>query len=128
MRTRPTSITVIAWIIIVGALLSLFGVARFPTNPLAQRMIAESRLPMSAHIGFAVLVTVVTLVAGYGMLKGYAWSRWLYVGTGVVSLIFSVLTFPVVSILIISGLFLFVMAFFLFRRAADDWFDPAESR
>lgn len=123
METRPTSVTVIAWIIIISALFSLYGITTMTRNPIAARMLAQSPLPLSVHVGFAVVGSAVTLVAGYGVLKGYPWSRWLYIGWGVLSLVFSLITVPVISVIVVTLLFLIVMAFFLFRPAANNWFN-----
>jgi hypothetical protein len=123
METRPTSVTVIAWIIIISALFSLYGITTMTRNPIAAQMLAQSPLPLSVHVGFAVVGSAVTLVAGYGVLKGYPWSRWLYIGWGVLSLVFSLITVPVISVIVVTLLFLIVMAFFLFRPAANNWFN-----
>ena len=125
MEKRPTSVTIIAWIIIISALFSLYGITTMTRNPIAARMLAQSPLPLSVHVGFALLGSAVTLVAGYGVLKGYPWSRWLYIGWGVLSVVFSLVTVPIISVVVVTVLFLMVMAFFLFRPAANDWFSRA---
>jgi phosphoglycerol transferase MdoB-like AlkP superfamily enzyme len=127
MEKRPTSVTAIAWITIISGLIGFYGVLMQPRNPVAARLIAQSPLPMSVHMAFGGIGAIVTLVAGYGMLKGYPWSRWLYVGWGIVALIFSLVTVPIISILAVSLLFILVIAFFLFRPAANAWFRRAAS-
>jgi len=127
MPKRPTSVTVIAWIIIIGAVFALYSSFTMSSNPVAARLLDQSPLPMSVHIGFSVFGAAVILVAGYGVLKGYPWSRWLYIGWSMVGLAFSLLTVPIVSVLVISLLFLIVVAFFLFRPAANEWFNGAAS-
>jgi len=122
MEKRPVSLTIIAWVIIVGSVLSVWGIFRMQSNPMAAKLLAQSPFPLSVHVGFAVAGIVANLIAGYGILKGYPWSRWLYVGWALLSLGFSVATIPVPSLLLVSGLFLILIAFFLFRPAADAWF------
>ncbi|MEO5774003.1 MAG: hypothetical protein ABIQ32_07795 [Sphingomicrobium sp.] len=65
---------------------------------------------------------LVTLASGYGMLKGFSWSRLLYVGWSIFSLIFGYVAMPMISGLVLGIIFLAVIAFFLFRPAANAWF------
>ena len=123
MEKRPTSLTIIAWIMIISALFSLYSATTMTKNPVSAQILARSPLPASAHVAFAVFGSVATLIAGYGVLKGYPWSRWLYLGLGVLSLIFSVVTVPIISVIVLSVVFLIVIAFFLFRPAANRWFN-----
>ena len=128
MQERPLSLTIIAWIIIIGALFSLYTGATMATNPLATRMLAQSRLPVTVHQAFVIAGSLVYLVSSFGILKGHGWSRWLYVGWSILALIFSLLTTPVVSIVVLSLLTLAVVAFFLFRPAANAWFSARAAR
>jgi hypothetical protein len=127
MDKRPTSLTVIAWIIIIGALFALYSSFTLTSNPYASRMLEQSPFPVSVHVGFSVLGAILTAIAGYGVLKGYPWSRWLYIGWSIVSLVFALVTVPIISVLVISVLFLIVVVFFLFRPAANDWFSRVAS-
>ncbi|HEX5239204.1 MAG TPA: hypothetical protein VFW39_12175 [Sphingomicrobium sp.] len=127
MQKRPTSVTVIAWFVIIGALFTIFSLFRLRGNPMTARMLAHSPVPISVHLGFGIVGVIVALVTGYGMLKGYPWSRWLYIGWSVIGLLFSLLTVPIISVMVISILFLAVIAFFLFRPVANAWFNPAVS-
>ena len=122
---RPTSLTVIAWLLIVFGAFGLISQLMMGDNPVAQKMLAESPLPASVHMAMAIIGTVVSLVSGYGILKGLNWSRYLYVGWSIVGLVFGLLTTPFTSILLISVLFLAIFAFFLFRPAANAWFGGA---
>jgi hypothetical protein len=122
MIKRPTSVTVIAWIVIISALFAAFGVFRIDSNPVAAKLLAQSPLPASVHMAFGIFGAVVCLIAGYGMLKGYPWSRWLYVGWGLIGLLFSYFTVPIMSVLVMSLVFLGIIAFFLFRPVANAWF------
>src|SRR5690348_8988779 len=125
MEKRPTSLTIIAWIMIISGVFALIGTFMQARNPIVVRMVAQSPLPMWAHIASGVIGGIVTLIAGYGVLKGYPWSRWLYVGWSIIAIIFSAVTVPIISILALSLLFLLVIGFFLFRPPANAWFNRA---
>jgi hypothetical protein len=129
MQQRPVSLTIIAWFLIVSAVISAFSSLSMGSNPMAAKILAQSPLPMSAHIAFALVGALLTLVCGYGILKGYDWSRWLYIGWSVLGFVFSFLTVPIISVIVIGVFFFLVIAFFLFRPAANKWFErtPTQS-
>lgn len=123
MNKRPLSVTIIGWVVIVTSLFSLFGVLTLGSNPQASAMLAESPLPASAHQVVGAAGALISLVSGYGILKGFNWARILYMGAAAAGLLFSLLTVPMVSVIILGVLMLAVIAFFLFRPAASDWFN-----
>lgn len=122
---RPTSLTIIAWLLIVFGVFGLISQLMMGDNPVVQKVLAESPLPSSVHMAMGIIGAVVSLASGYGILKGLNWSRYLYVGWSIVGLVFGLLTSPFTSIFLISVLFLAVFAFFLFRPAANAWFGGA---
>ena len=123
MNKRPLSVTIIGWLVIVTSIFSLFSVLMMGSNPQASAMLAESPLPASAHQIVGIVSTLISLISGYGILKGFNWARILYIAAGIAGLLFSLLTVPMVSVIILGVLMLAVVAFFLFRPAANDWFN-----
>ena len=119
---RPTSLTVIGWLLIVFALFGLVGQMMVGSNTAAQQILAESPLPASVHMAMGFVGALIGLACGYGVLKGLNWSRYLYVGWSIVALIFGLLTMPFTSMLLLSVLILAVFIYFLFRPAANAWF------
>ena len=122
MDKRPTSLTIIAWLLIISAVFSVISTFTMQSNPMALKMMAGSPLPVWAHQAFTILGAIVIAACGYGVLNGLSWSRLLYIGWSGIALLFSLLTVPIMSILALGVLFLAVMAFFLFRPAANAWF------
>jgi hypothetical protein len=120
--TRPTSLTIIGWFLIVMGVFSLISQMTMQDNPIAQQLLEQSPLPASVHMVLGYIGALVSGVSGYGVLKGFNWSRYLYVGWSLVGLLIGLLTLPMTSILLISLLMLGVFAFFLFRPAANAWF------
>ena len=69
---------------------------------------------------------VITLVCGIAMLKRQNWARLLYVGWSVIVLTISIATSPM-KLLLLPGIIGFmVIAFFLFRPKANEYFQAIE--
>lgn len=122
MNKRPLSVTIVAWFIIVTSLFSLLSVLAMGSNPQVAQMLAESPLPASVHQVIGIVGALISLICGYGMLKGFDWARILYIGAAAAGLLFNLVTAPMVSILVLGVLMLAVIAFFLYRPAANAWF------
>jgi hypothetical protein len=119
---RPTSLTIIGWLLIIFGAFGVLAQLMMPSNPVAQQMLAESSVPASVHMVIGIIGALVSVASGYGILKGLNWSRWLYVVWSVLALIFSFAVTPYTSILLISVAIVAIVAFFLFRPAANAWF------
>lgn len=124
-QQRPISLTIIAWFLIVTSAIGVLGMLMMQNNPIAEQMYANSPLPVSAHIAIGIVGALITLAVGYGILKGLNWSRFLYVGWGLISFVISFMTMPVTSIIGLSIAFFAIICFFLFRPAANEWFKGA---
>lgn len=122
MNKRPLSVTIVAWFIIVTSLFSLLSVLAMGSNPQVAQMLAESPLPASVHQVIGIVGALISLICGYGMLKGFDWARILYIGAAAAGLLFNLVTVPMASILVLGVLMLAVIAFFLYRPAANAWF------
>ena len=122
MAQRPLSITIIAWLLIILTLLGLIAAFAMGSNPAMTNALQQMHMSLAMYQGWVVLNAVVTLVCAYGFLKGLPWSRVLYVLWGIVGLVVGYYTSPMKAALLVSLLILVVVAFFLFRENANDWF------
>jgi hypothetical protein len=122
MEKRPLSLTIIGWFLIVTGLFTIYSVLRMGSNPIAMKIIEQMHVSLLFQQVMGALGVIVALACAYGIFKGLPWSRVLYVAWGIISLGISFFTSPVKSIVILSVLFLMVVAYFLFRPAADRWF------
>ena len=122
MEKRPTSLTVIAWLIIVLSLLSVALVFAMSSNP--QMVAAAQQMHMSMGLlqGWSVLGTIVNLACAYGILKGLPWSRVLYVVWGIIGLVFNAYTLPSKGGVVFGLIVLVVISVFLWTNSANDWF------
>lgn len=122
MNKRPTSVTVIAWILIVIAPLSALTITFSLQNPTARELMARSPIPMPIQIAMSYAGLLVTFVCGIAFLKGQNWARYLYVGWSVVGFIVGFATSPMKFSMIPGFVFVLVIAFFLFRPKATRFF------
>lgn len=125
--TRPTSVTVIAWIIIVTSCLSLAFTASSLNNPISQELMAKSPLPIPLQIAMMYAGLGISIASGIGMLKAQNWARLLYVIWGAIGGVIGVLTSPIKVMMIPGLVILAIMAFFLFRPNANAYFSMNEA-
>lgn len=126
MNKRPTSITVISWILIVLGGLSFVTTAAMTNNPTAVALMSKSVLPVTVQYVISYIGSLVMVVSGIAMLKEQNWARWLYVGWSIIGFAIGLATSPA-KIAMIPGLVVFlILAFFLFRPKANEYFARQE--
>lgn len=120
--SRPTSLTVIAWLLIASCAISLIGFIALHGNAATEGIMRQSVLPLSAQYAIGYFGLAVQLVCSIAILKAHAWGRSLYVGWGVIGMVIGFATSPV-KLALIPGVLLFaVVVFFLYRPTASAFF------
>ena len=120
---RPTSITVISWILIVLGALGLLVAAMMSNNPDVMEQMAKSKLGAGTQQMIGVVSSVISIVSGYGMLQGKNWARLLYVISSVIGIAINFYAMPIGGAEYLAiGIFV-ILLFFLFRPAANAWFN-----
>lgn len=131
MAARPTSVTVIGWILIVFAafgFLSMLMLASLINSPLMQQTLAQNPLPPMAVLITGFVGTVITLLCGLGSLKRWGWVRYVYLVWSAASLLLNFFTSPYSKLLMLPSVVLFVaVAVVLFMPASNAWFAGKES-
>lgn len=122
MQKRPLSITIIAWLLIAFTVLGLIGAFTMGSNPAMTKALDQMHMSLGMYQAWIGINSVVTIICAYGFLKGEPWSRVLYIVWGVIGLVVGFYTSPMKAAILISFLILVVVAFFLFRENANDWF------
>jgi hypothetical protein len=122
MPTRPTSVTVISWILIVLGVLALPFMALGFSDPKAQEIMAINPIPIPIQYAMAFGGTIASIVCGCFMLQGKNWARLVYVGWSAFGFLLSLITSPMKIALIPSLVIFLLIAFFLFRPAANRFF------
>lgn len=125
MNPRPTSITVIAWALIVLGGIALITTSMMTNNPQAQEMMSKSPLPLSVQYAMSYAGILVSIVCGVAMLKGFNWGRTLYVAWSAVAFLIGFATSPMKAAMIPGLVVFLVIAFFLYRPKANAYFSPA---
>ena len=131
MRTRPTSITVIAWVLILMGGISLVTttlmIDTVMTNPAARELLSKSLIPVPVQYAMTYITLLVTLVTGVAILKGQNWGRWVYAAGTALGFLIGIITSPLKSAMIPGFLVFVVVAIFLFRPKANKYFSDQES-
>jgi hypothetical protein len=132
MRTRPTSITVIAWILILLGGISLVTTtlvinSAVIDNPAVQELMSKSLIPVPVQYAMTYIGLLVTLVSGVAMLKGQNWGRWLYVVGTALGFLIGIVTSPLKGAMIPGFVVFVVVTFFLFRPKANKYFSGEEA-
>lgn len=122
MNKRPTSITVISWILIVTAVGNLIMTTALVNNPTVLNTMGKSPIPIAFQYVMSYLGLVISAVSGIAMLKRCNWARFLYVIWGSIGAFIGILTSPNKAGMF-AGLVVFVVfVFFLFNRKANTFF------
>lgn len=123
MPGRPKSITIIAWYLIVVAVISLFKNFSTLNNPLATELMSKSLLSIPLQYAKWYIGLAVSVICGIGMLKGQSWARLLYVLWSMIGFLMGFVTSPLKVAPPIPGVILFtIIVFFLYRPAANQYF------
>jgi hypothetical protein len=122
MDKRPLSLTIIAWLLIVFALLGVYGVFTMGSNPIMTKALAEMHVPLLFEQVWGTVGVLVNFVVAYGIFKGLPWSRVLYIVFGAIGLVVAFFTSPMKAVIVISLILLIVISVFLFSNTANDWF------
>jgi hypothetical protein len=134
MKKRPTSVTVIAWFLIVVGVIALITNIATINDPMARHLMNKSPLPIPVQIAMTYIGLLITLFAGIAMLKGHNWARFLYVIWSIVGFVAGIAASPMKAPMIpefaklmvfaISLFQMVIIAFFLFRPKANAFFSP----
>lgn len=124
---RPTSVTVIGWLLIVMGGIALIVSTLSIHNPETQQMMAQSLLPIWVHYLMLYVGLAISIVSGAAMLKGENWSRYLYVGWSIFAFATSIFTTQLKAAMMPGLVIFIVIAIFLFRQPASDYFEKKDT-
>ena len=126
MKERPTSVTVISWILIVMGALSLVTGTLGMLMPETKEIMKKSPIPFNVQIIMMYASLTISIVCGAAMLKGKNWARYFYVISSAIGIIIGFLTSPMKGLMVPSLIFIIVIAIFLFRADANEYFKEAK--
>lgn len=123
---RPKSVTVICWFLIATGGISIVSSFMTMDNPIVKEMMAKSPVPVNIQYLIMYVDLLISLTCGVAMLKKQNWARLLYVGWSIVGFIYAFATSPLKTAMIPSVIVFLIVAFFLFRPRANEFFKIAE--
>ena len=126
MKNRPTSITVISWILIIMGGISLITSSISLNNPMAKELMSRSPMPISIQYLMMYVGLFIMIVCGIAMLKGQNWARLLYVIWSIIGFVVGIATSPFKAAMIPGIVIFLIAAFFLFRPKANAYFAGTE--
>lgn len=122
MGKKPKSVTIIAWLLIVSGVISLFTSLLSWNSPIVKELMAKNPLPIPLQYVMMYIGSPISVISGAGIFKGKNWGRLLYVLWGATGIVINLITFPI-KLTIIIGLVVFaIVAFFLYRPASNQYF------
>ncbi len=123
MNKRPLSITFIAWFLIVTGTFSALVMLISRNNPVFLEELAKNPIPVPIQLAIAFLGLAISIFSSIFMLRGANWSRFLYVGWCVISILITLVTSPAKATAI-PGIIIFgIIVFFLFQPKANEFFN-----
>lgn len=126
MNKRPTSISVIAWILIVVGGISLIATTVMINDPISRELMSKSPIPIPVQYAMSYVGLLIMIVSGFAMLQGCNWARLLYVIWSMIGFLVAIVSSPVKAAMIPGFVVFLVVAFFLFRPKANAFFSPVE--
>ncbi|MFT3870036.1 MAG: hypothetical protein QM715_16435 [Nibricoccus sp.] len=128
MKPRPTSVSIIAWILIVIGGLSFITSTLTINNPMVRDLMSKSPIPVPIQFVMMYVGLGVSILSGVFMLKAKAWARMLYIGWSLIGFTISFSTSPMKAAIIPGFIVFLIIAFFLFRPKANEFFSQAISQ
>ena len=129
MTQRPTGITVIAILMIIGGIILLFtGLTPLFLGPIISfdSDIAASQLGLLITIAGLVLVAegIASLIVSWGLLKGKAWARVITLIISIIAIIFAIITLVSSEDLIhiISVIIYGLIIYYMFTKKVKTFF------
>ena len=120
MQNRPTSIMVIAWIIIILAVINLIVLVITLNNNTAKELMTRIDLLISMQQAF--VGALISILSAIMMLKGKNWGRLLYIFWIIIGFIIALITHRMKLDMFPGTIVVLAIIFFLFRPAANGYF------
>lgn len=122
MEKRPTSMTVIAVVLLLFTLLGIFGLVSAPSNAEMTKMLAQMHMSLPLYEAYGALGIIINFACIYGIWKGLPWARVLYLVWGIIGLVVSFFISPIKAAIVVALILLVVICAFLWTNTANDWF------
>ena len=122
MTKRPTSVTVIAWVLLVSATVSLVTSALTVNKPIVRELMVKTPIPLPIQFVMLFGGLLISILCAIFMLRGANWARVLYIAWGALGVVTGFATSPAKLMLIPGFLIYVIFVFFLLRPGASAYF------
>ena len=125
MDTRPTSVSVIAWLLIVFGVLGLLGSLALmanSSNPLLLNLFGAAHLSLLETIVVGWIATLARLACGVGLLYRQNGARYLLVAYGIAAVAYGGYTSGNALTVIPGAVIFAAVVTFLFLPKSNAWF------
>jgi len=126
INSRPRSITVVCWLLIVMATFTLIVNTFILFNPVYKdkhkKLLEISFLPLPFQYIIMYFGMIITLISGFAILKGKNWGRFLYLVWGILARMYKYIFFQFEMTIIIEIIVFLIIGYYLFRSEANKYF------
>jgi hypothetical protein len=124
MMSRPKSVTIIGWWLILTGVLGAYYSATMELNPAAVQMAAKSVVPLPVQEIFGLINGLVIATSGIAFLKGIWWSRLVYLGWSLARIILALFVTPLWFIAVMLVFYVVILSI-ICRRSVNLWFESS---
>jgi hypothetical protein len=125
MGQRPGLLSFLGWAILVTNSLAIVALAVLWNNAMIGKLAYGDAMPAWWYKCDALAVSAGLALAGFGFLKGFDWSRYLFIGVHVASILIAYITDQVISEGPVAIVLVIATSVYLFRPMANEWFSQS---
>lgn len=120
--TRPKSVTVISWVLIVWALIGALAGAFLLSSHEGRQLLADTPVPLPVQYILLFSGPLILLISGLAIFQGRNWGRLLFLIWGIVNFGTRLFVTPLALNAVFAVLIFLAILFFLFRSEASAYF------
>jgi|SRR4029453_6258348 len=122
MRQRPRLVSLLGWFFLVANLVVIAFILALWNEPELNELVEGMSMPAWWYKGEQLVIAAGGVVAGFGILKGLDWSRYLYVGVYAASMLIDYIIDEQLPDRPMMLLFPIATTILLFQPASNRWF------
>ncbi len=119
MIKRPTSVTIIAWLLII---VGIYLLIREGNNLKLKETLNHNNISILLQFMLNLFQLLLPLISGIGMLKRQNWARFLYLIGWIFFTVIHIAKIQITPGSILGMVMFLITIFFLFRPNANDYF------
>lgn len=127
-RSRPIYISIIAWLYLIGAGLTVLALMLMLYQPDIAYSQTSPKIPFALIVAQTGMSAIATAVGAWKLLRGANWARWLMVVFLAESTTWAFLTASIPANALVSLLWSIIMVIVLFIPPSNEFFRKRRSR